>query len=219
MTEEQISRLFQSFEQADMSISKRFGGTGLGLSICYNIVKIMNGRIWAESALGKGSTFYFTVRLKTLEKLETNNAQDIADTVVFDDTNGTVDFSKLRTLIVDDIEINRVIAIDMLEETKIQTEEASNGREAVEMFEKSPPSYFDIILMDIQMPEMDGCEATRAIRAMNRPDAKSIPIIAVTANVMAADIDLTLNAGMDGHIGKPIDFANLIQTIKRLCKS
>ena len=222
MSEEQVGRLFKSFEQADMSISKRFGGTGLGLSISKNIIEMMNGRIWVESKTGEGSIFYFTVRLKTVSGLSSaeasGNITAEPDMRSSDDIKDSVDLSALRALLTDDISINRDIVIEMLSDTGLIIEEASNGQEAVDTFGNSAPGYYDLILMDMQMPEMDGCEATRRIRAMDRPDAKSVVIIAMTANVMESDVELALKSGMDGHISKPIDFDNAIQTIRNLCR-
>jgi CheY-like chemotaxis protein len=216
MSEEQIDRLFKAFEQADSSITRRFGGTGLGLSISKNIVEMMGGEIWVESEVGKGSIFYFTARLKTpgesdeeVANVGSGKPQDCALPVP--------DFSGLRILVADDIEINRIIVQEMLLETGVQIEEAGNGREAVALFEDNPPEHFDIILMDMQMPEMDGLEATREIRASRKPDAKTVAIVAMTANAMKSDVELVLEAGMNGHIAKPIDFENVIDTIRRMC--
>lgn len=214
MSEEQVGRLFNAFEQAEASTAKRFGGTGLGLAISKSIVELMNGAIWVESAPGKGSTFTFDVRLKTTNA----TAQDH---VAAKDKPAryapAVDFSTLRALVVDDVEVNRIILTELLADTGLQIEEAANGREAVNLFGNSPPGYFDLILMDMQMPEMDGCEATRTIRSMNRTDAKNVAVVAMTANVMKADVDLALSAGMDAHVGKPIDPDSLISTIARVC--
>ena len=216
MDGEQVGRLFKSFEQADSSITKRFGGTGLGLSISKSIVEMMNGNIWVESELGKGSTFYFNIRLKTLEEA------DIADGTPKSETDEiaieTIDLSGLRVLIVDDIEINRVIAAEMLSETGIEIEEAGSGSEAVGMFMASSEKYYDIILMDIQMPEMDGYEAAKAIREMEHPDAETVKIIAMTANALKSDVEQALKAGMNSHIAKPFDFRTAVRTINNSLK-
>ncbi|MGI6153375.1 MAG: ATP-binding protein [Christensenellaceae bacterium] len=214
MSEEQMSRLFTSFEQADSGIAKRFGGTGLGLAISKSIVEMMDGHIWAESKIGEGSTFSFEVRLKTAESGELHDPMGVAPAKADANPADSADFSDMRTLLVDDIEINRVIVVEMLKDTGIIIEEARNGREAVEMFGNSAPGYYDIILLDVQMPEMDGYEATKRIRSMDRPDAKSTVIIAMTANALKADVENALNAGMNGHIAKPIDFQAAIKLLK-----
>ena len=123
------------------------------------------------------------------------------------------DFSGKHMLVVDDIDINRMIVLELLADSGIVMEEASNGREAVAMFEKSPIGHYDFILMDMQMPVMDGCEATEAIRALPRPDAAKVRIIAMTANVMQEDVDKALAAGMNAHTGKPIDMAELFEKL------
>lgn len=208
MSKEQIGRMFHSFEQADSSISKRFGGTGLGLAISKNIIELMNGHIWVESEVGGGSTFRFDVQLKTIADIhQADSNHPVVPEEIFD-------FSGRRVLLADDIDINRMIVIEMLSETNMIIEEACNGRDAVELFRKSPPGYFDVILMDVQMPEMDGYEATQEIRNMNRSDSKSIAIIAMTANALKADVENALQAGMNGHIAKPIDFKEVFKMLQ-----
>jgi len=216
MSEEQIDRLFKSFEQADESIARKFGGTGLGLSISRNIVEMMGGTIWVESKPDQGSTFCFNIHLQTADPSGKTDFSTREAPTQRQQADAAVDFSNLRALVVDDIEVNRMIALELLGDTGMEIKEATNGREALEKFDDSPHNYYDIILMDMQMPEMDGAEATRRIRALDRPDAKKVAIIAMTANVFKEDIDLALSAGMDGHIAKPIDVGTMLDTIQRI---
>ncbi|MGI6664590.1 MAG: response regulator [Christensenellaceae bacterium] len=343
MTKEQQGRLFQSFEQADGSITRRFGGTGLGLSISKTIVEMMGGEIGVESAPGEGSTFFFTIRVKrgtstrasylspnidwskvrllivdeaeevldyftlvcnsigiacdiartgkeAMAKAESQAYQIVFTATSLPDMNGFALAGRLRKetpaqivvfmtstqewmeieaeaqkidithyltkpllpspiidtinqcfgeeteavtrleksvnmdediflgkrlLLVEDIEINREIIRAMLEETGMEIAEAENGEIACEMFAKAPDAY-DIILMDIHMPVMDGYEATRRIRDMGHfPEARAIPIIAMTANVFREDIEACLAVGMNDHIGKPVDAEDMIEKMKR----
>ncbi|GHU91142.1 histidine kinase [Clostridia bacterium] len=213
ISEEQQSRLFQSFQQADSSTSRQFGGTGLGLVICKSIVGMMGGAIWVESRSGEGSTFAFTFRAgKGTES--GNPLSSDSDAGGFGDIENC--FLGRRILLAEDIDINREIVIDLMEPTRIEIDCAENGIAAVEMFAENPGRY-DAVLMDVQMPEMDGYEATRRIRAMkNIPNAASIPIIAMTANVFREDIEKCLASGMNEHLGKPIDVETVIQKLK-LC--
>jgi CheY-like chemotaxis protein len=126
-----------------------------------------------------------------------------------------VDFSGRRILIVDDVEINREITAALLEDTGVSCECAVNGQEAVDLFSASQEGYYDLILMDVQMPVMDGCEATRRIRALSRPDAGKIPILAMTANVFKEDMQMVVEAGMNGHISKPVEYDVAISVIEQ----
>jgi len=337
---EQQEKLFQSFEQAETGITRKYGGTGLGLAISKTIVEMMNGRIWVESKPNEGSTFAFTVRIKrggdntrslskqginwenlkiltvdddpyvltyfkellseygapcdvaesgyeALRLVEQNKSYNIYfvdwkmpgmdgialaselksrapnpdNTIVImisaaewtsveheakragvdkflskpifpsdivdaineaiglshqDDDKQKINieglFSDCRILLVEDIEINREILISLLEPTKIQIDCAENGEEAVHMFKEATDKY-DLIFMDVQMPVMDGYEATRQIRAMDTPRAKIVPIIAMTANVFREDIERCLGAGMSAHIGKPLDFDEMLDKL------
>jgi len=338
ITKEQQARLFTSFEQAESSTSRRFGGTGLGLAISKRIVEMMDGKIWIESEIDKGSSFKFMVKLKSgigdmkstsghevdwgrLNVLVVDDSEeirehfvemirnfgadcDIADCgevavemikakgeydVYFVDwkmpgmdgfevaqfikenvkndsvvimissadldfiedkakdagvdkflqkpifpsaivncvnscigggsvvgkmvgEEKSVDFKGYRMLLAEDVEINREIVIALLESTEIEIICATNGVEAFEMF-KEKSNSLDLIFMDVQMPEMDGNETTRRIRQLDMPWAKKIPIIAMTANVFKEDVDNCLAAGMNGHIGKPLNFEEVIETL------
>ena len=343
---EQQTRLFQSFQQADSSTSRKFGGTGLGLTISKGIVEMMGGDIWIESELGKGATFAFTVKVKrgdidekelmgyglnwsdirilvadndadtmaffkkitgefgaqcdtvlngreALRLIEQNGicniyfigwelpdmngfelvkalremdpSGDKSTIAMFSDVNAFETFEKdakemgvdifatkplfpsniidttneilgLKKhteviaeeteavfdgrciLLAEDVEINREIVLSMFETTLLKIDCAVNGREAVEMFSAAPGKY-DMIFMDVQMPEMDGYEATSTIRALDVPRGKNVPIIAMTANVFKEDVEKCLASGMNDHIGKPIDFDEVMKVLSRYLKS
>ncbi|MDR1581483.1 MAG: response regulator [Synergistaceae bacterium] len=338
---EQQARLFNAFEQAESSTSRKFGGTGLGLALSRRIVEMMGGTIWAESELGKGSTFAFTIRAgrgteepggslrsgvnwgnmrilavddapEVLEYfldiarkfdfacdiatsgeeacalIEQKGVYDIyfvdwkmpgmdgielcrrikgfngdncvvimisssAWSAMADEAKGagitkflpkplfpssimdcileclgapksldvkadlpkeTIDFSGHRVLLAEDVDINREIVLTLLEPTNIAIDCAENGAEALRLFSENPERY-DMIFMDVQMPEMDGYEATRRIRASGSRRAKEIPIVAMTANVFREDIERCLRAGMDDHVGKPLDFGDLLEKLRK----
>jgi len=205
ISKEQQAQLFTAFCQADSGIVKKYGGTGLGLAISKHIVELMGGEIWVESESGEGAKFIFTLNAKKLaEELFDEMSQDLNA----GNTREHYDFSFNTILIAEDIDINREIMNSILEDTDIDIEFAENGIQAVSMFEEDPEKY-DIILMDINMPEMDGYEATRLIRGLDLHWAKNIPIIAMTANVFKEDVDKCLAAGMNDHTGKPIDITAL----------
>jgi len=216
ITEKQISRLFESFEQADAGTSRNFGGTGLGLSISKRIVELMDGNIWVESEPGKGSKFFISVLLKKgnekKDKLNENDEEDNA--------NYTDDFSGKTILLAEDIEINREIVITLLEPTNVKIISAENGETAVRIFKESPDE-FNLIFMDIQMPEMDGYDATRSIRDFektlteNGKTRQPVPIIAMTANVFREDIEKCLGAGMNGHVKKPIELDEMVNFLRQ----
>ncbi|MDR1174647.1 MAG: response regulator [Treponema sp.] len=208
ISKEQQSRLFRSFEQADNSISRRFGGTGLGLAISKKIVELMDGKIGLESEPGKGSVFIVTIRVP---KGIINDAYDTSEKDP-EEKNGEHNFEGRRILLVEDIDINREIVRTVLEPTGIVIDEAENGKIAFEKYAADPRGY-DLILMDIQMPEMGGYESTRLIRGMDIGQSKKVPIIAMTANVFQEDIDQCLAAGMNSHLGKPLDFNELLKIL------
>ena len=209
LSPDQQEKLFTSYSQADASISKNYGGTGLGLFITKQIVELMGGSIWIESELGCGSKFIFTIKAKKVSEQEAQSlkAQKMPE-------NSHYDFHEHTLLAVEDIEINREIMSAILYETSANIDFAENGRLAVSMFSENPGKY-SLILMDIQMPEMNGYEATKAIRAMNSEYAKKIPIIAMTASVFKEDIERCIASGMNDHTGKPVDTAALLGVLNK----
>jgi CheY-like chemotaxis protein/two-component sensor histidine kinase len=210
---EQQSHLFTSFQQAESDISRKFGGTGLGLVICKRIVELMGGRIWIESELGKGASFIFEIKLiRVAAKTDNEKISGLAGDVAL--LEEIISFKGCCLLLAEDIEINREIVISLLEQTEIVIECAVNGVEALEMFSSSPEKY-DLILMDMQMPQMDGLEATQRIRDIDLPKAKEIPIIAMTANVFKEDIEKCFKAGMNAHIGKPLILSEMMDILGR----
>ncbi|MBQ3059935.1 MAG: response regulator [Desulfovibrio sp.] len=206
MSQEQVDRLFMPFEQADNSISRRFGGTGLGLAISQNLVRLMGGEIRVESRLGEGSTFSFEL---TFEKAaaEGEDAEE--------ESLDSLDLHGRRILLVEDVPINREIVREVLSATGAEVTEAGDGVEALEIFHTSGEGYFSLIFMDIQMPRMDGYEASRLIRAMPGAYAAKIPIVAMTANAFNDDVEDALASGMTAHLAKPLDFAQLYRMLER----
>jgi signal transduction histidine kinase/HPt (histidine-containing phosphotransfer) domain-containing protein/DNA-binding NarL/FixJ family response regulator len=210
LTEEQIGKLFQSFQQADTSTSRKYGGTGLGLAISKKLATLMGGDVGVESEYGKGSTFWFTARLgKGIAKARQEDADQQA-THLMENLN-TIKGASI--LVAEDNEFNQQIATELLTDAGFKVEIAENGRKSIEMLDKR---LYDIVLMDMQMPVMDGVTATKEIRKDER--FKDLPILAMTANVMEADIEKCREAGMWDHIGKPIDpdelFAKLLKWVK-----
>ncbi len=191
---ENQQRIFRSFEQVGTSTSKS-QGTGLGLAISRSIVRLMGGDLLMESELGKGSTFYFTI---TLEK-GTLEAPPIEVPI------GERTLAGVNILLAEDNDLNAEIAVELLQCQGALVQRVENGRLAVELFQDKGPGTFQAILMDIQMPEMNGLEATAAIRILDRPDAKTIPIIAMTANTFKEDVEAAMVAGMTSFISKPVD--------------
>jgi signal transduction histidine kinase/CheY-like chemotaxis protein len=205
MTEEQVSKVFHAFEQADSSISVRFGGTGLGLAISQNLVKLMGGFITVKSTIGAGSTFEFTLDMEKTSLLE----HEIAS------AEDARDYTGKRILLTEDININREIVKELLSDTHVEIREAEDGQQALSIFSASSAGYYNLIFMDIQMPNMDGYEAASRIRALDRPDAKDIPIIAMTANAYKEDIEKAAASGMNAHIPKPIDIAEVLKVLDK----
>ena len=211
ISEYQASKLFRPFEQADGSITRNYGGTGLGLAISRNLVEMMGGKISLNSKEGEGSTFTFTIRCPSKLKAEKAVSEFTLP------SGGSYDFSGKRCLVVDDIEINREIILELLGSTNITLETAENGKQAADMFKTREDGYYNIILMDMQMPVMDGCTATEEIRRIEKQrsvdEQRKIPIVAMTANVMQEDIKRAMDAGMNAHLGKPIELETTLRTI------
>lgn len=206
ISEENQGKIFNSFEQADERITRKYGGTGLGLAISRSLVSLLGGRLEVTSVPDKGSEFYFTLTMKITEPMpedETSAANEI-------------DFSAKTMLVVEDDDLNREIACTFLNDRGIKTETAVNGQMAVEMFAASEVGHYDAILMDIRMPVMDGIEATTKIRAMDKADASTVPIIAMTANAFDEDVKMSMECGMNSHLTKPIDIKKVIKTLTKL---
>lgn len=206
MSEEQVTKLFQPFVQADASVSREFGGTGLGLAICKQLTELMGGTIRVESTYHRGTSFLVSLPLRVVDAAQVHHADDVSARRRKERAAGT----SLRVLVVDDNDINLEVAKAMLEAEGLLVEVAIDGLEAVE---KVTTQSFDAVFMDMQMPVMDGLEATRKIRALAlKTGAEALlhlPIIAMTANAMVEDRKLCLEAGMSDHLTKPIEPARL----------
>ena len=207
MSADDLARVFTPFSQADTSITRRFGGTGLGLSLCRHLTALMGGHLSVESEPGKGSVF--RVELPFAVYTEESNQQK---TEVCDETDAR-SLHGLRVLVAEDGDINREIMEVLLAGMGIECISAVNGQEAVEIWTLRG-AEIDIILMDVQMPIMDGYSATRAIRASNLPGAQSVPIIAMTAYAMRGDAERSIQEGMNAHLTKPVNLEDLTRTLR-----
>ena len=208
-----ISRIFKPFEQEDRTIARRYGGTGLGMAITSSLVDLMGGEIVVDTEPGRGSTFsaYVTLGVASAQEaaalaLDHKTLETVRDAT---DVQLEYEFRGKRFLLVEDNEINAMIAAELLAKQGVTVDRAENGLVAIEMFEAQPPATYDAVLMDIQMPVLGGWEASERLRALDREDARSIPIIALSANDYAEDVEKSRAAGMNGHVGKPIDFFEL----------
>jgi CheY-like chemotaxis protein/HPt (histidine-containing phosphotransfer) domain-containing protein/anti-sigma regulatory factor (Ser/Thr protein kinase) len=199
-----LQTIFEPFEQADAATSRKYGGTGLGLAICKNMIEMQNGELLVKSEEGKGSAF--TIRIPYYLSIEAMQENEISQ---------EIDYKSLgpkKVLVAEDVELNQYLARHILESWDFEVVIVGNGREAVETLEQYS---FDCILMDVQMPEMDGIEATQHIRRLADPVKAGIPIIALTANALKGDSEKYIAAGMSDYLAKPFDEARLFRVISR----
>lgn len=204
-----VYRIFRPFEQESIETGKKYGGTGLGMAITDQLVHLMGGQILVESLPGKGSDF--TVYL-TLPQAEADEQASVTGRA--EDQNQYEDaFQDCRILMAEDNDINAMIAVELLEGMGAKVDVAQNGQLALEAFQAKPEHYYDFILMDVQMPVLDGRAATRALRALDRSDATEIPIFALSADAFIEDERLSMESGMNGHYSKPIDFIALRRNV------
>ena len=227
--EEFLPKIFQPLTQEDQSFTNRFGGSGMGLTVADSLIRRMGGTIGVESRKGEGTTFTVVLPLLSVggdacascegcrpdqSELCANcgGCRHVAATQAV--AEPLVSLAGRRVLIVEDVDVNAEIVADLLELEDVESERAENGLVAVEMVEKSEPGYYDAILMDLRMPVMDGLEAARRIRGLERPDTKTVPIIALTANAFESDIEASFAAGMNEHLAKPADSDLLYATLR-----
>lgn len=206
-----ISRIFKPFEQESQDITKQYGGSGLGMSITDRLVHLMGGEIVIDSMLGKGSDFsvYLTLPIAEVSEIETEQE---------DETGTDFTFNGCHILMAEDNEINTEIAVSILENEGAKVDVAVNGKDAVEKYAASAPGTYNFILMDIQMPVMNGRDAAKQIRSMDRKDAGEIPIFALSADAFVEDQRLSAMSGMNGHFTKPIDFEEMRVQIGKILK-
>ena len=206
MSQEFAAKVFEAFEQERSSTVSGIQGTGLGMAITKSIVELMAGDISVQTRQGEGTTFTILLELPVAQAREETREQSAAE----------LDFTGFKLLMAEDNEINREIALELLEERGFTVDAVENGQEAVEKLRAAKPGDYDAVLMDVQMPVMNGYDATRAIRGMADPAIAGLPIIAMTANAFAEDVAAAKAAGMDAHIAKPLDVEKLMQTLAQL---
>lgn len=219
-----MQRIFESFEQGDAHAQRGSKGTGLGLAITKRLVELMGGRISMRSVVGSGSTFVVDVPFEVPGGEGGAGATEAAGAFTRSmasahpagiDAEEVCDLTGVHVLVAEDNELNREIALELMAMAGAQADAATTGREAVERFAESSEGYYDVVLMDLQMPEMDGCEAARTIRAMNRADASRVIILAMTADAFIEDEERSRASGMDGHLSKPLAIHRVYATIDR----
>lgn len=207
IAEEDIERIFAKFEQVNTTDARQ-QGTGLGLAISNRIVLMMGDRIRANSRLGHGSTFYFEIPLTIANAADKSPCADAEQ----------VDFTGKRALVAEDNELNMEIIAYVLDDMGFTVDKAMNGQEAVDAFEQSPVGRYDIVLMDVMMPVMDGLTAAHRIRSLGRADAADVPIVATSANAFAEDVKRSLASGMNAHVSKPIDPEKLAKVLAKVMR-
>lgn len=208
MSEEFVKRAFDMFSQENETSRSKYEGSGLGLAIAKKIADKLGGTIEIQSQKEKGTTVLITLTFKIGERIETEKPY----------VQGEVSLEGLRVLVAEDNELNMEIARYMLEENGMQVEGAVDGMDAVKKFQNSEPGYYDVICMDIMMPNLNGWDAARKIRTMKRADAEKIPIIAMSANAFTEDIIKSRISGMDQHVAKPLDMNQLRNVLKECVK-
>ena len=206
MSEEFIKEVFEEFAQEDSDVRTQYHGVGLGMAIVKKYVDMMGGTISVQSKKHEGTTFTVDIPLEITDKEWNKSDTGFSE---------KVDLTGVNVLLAEDNELNAEIAETLLSDEGANLTVARDGLQAVRMFQEKPEGYFDAILMDIMMPVMDGITATKTIRSLKHPDAETIPIIAMTANAFAEDVQVALNAGMDDHVAKPIDMGILISVITK----
>ena len=209
MDEAFISKLFEPFSQENATTTNRYGGSGLGMAITKNMVDLMGGSIQVESKKGCGTAFTVTVPLRIAHHVRAAETQPGPD----------IPITGLHVLIAEDMELNAEVLSDLLEMEGVTSEWAENGQRAVDLFSRSEANHFGAILMDMRMPVMDGLNATKEIRKLDRPDAASVPIIALTANAFEEDVKQCLQAGMNAHLSKPVDIDQLKRVLGKMLAS
>ena len=220
MSKEFADRMFDAFEREHTSTVSGIEGTGLGMSITKSIVDLMGGTIEVLTAPGAGTEVIIRIKFQLADEKDIHETerQSAAECSPAENEEADIDFSTRRRLLVEDNMINMEIANMILTQAGFMVETAENGKIAVDMVENSEPGYYDLILMDIQMPVMDGYEATRIIRGLDNKDLAGIPIVAMTANAFREDMEASEEAGMQGHVAKPVDVGVLMRTISSLLK-
>jgi CheY-like chemotaxis protein/two-component sensor histidine kinase len=208
MGKEYLEKIFKPFEQESAQVAQKYGGSGLGMAISQNLVHMMQGSIEVRSSLGQGTSFYVSLPLQGADNVGGEEAES--------KETAEISFAGIRLLLVEDNEMNREIAETLLEQQGFVIDTAVDGQEAVDIFTAAEPGTYKAILMDVQMPRMNGYEATRAIRWLADEKKARIPIVAMTANAFEEDKKEAFKAGMDGHLSKPIDIRELMRGMAKV---